>query len=251
MIPKKIHFVYISDKIPDKIQGYIDNWQRLLPDYEIIRWNRENFDVKSAKWVEQAVSAKKWAFAADYIRLYAVYNYGGIYLDSDVELLRPFGDELMKLPYFLGMEKTKAIIESAIFGAEQKMEWLKDILDFYADKEFILPNGNFNQITIPSIMLKIFKQKYGLSLIANPSKFNHDEKQIQILPPEFFSPKRCSDNYAIVTNNTRTIHHFDGSWTNAKNNFARTAKNKIADLIGESFYTNVMFKVFAKGKYRK
>jgi hypothetical protein len=234
--------------MPLKTQGYIDGWRRLLPDYEIIKWNADNFDINSVDWVRQAVRHKKWAFATDYVRFWIIYNHGGIYLDSDVELLCPFGDELMELPYFLGMEKAKGIVESAVFGAEPKTKWLEDCMNYYRDREFILGENKFDTLPLPYIMLKVLKQNYGLKLIQNPNNFSRDSKSIQILPPKYFSPKRWNESYAQVYSCTRTIHHLAGDWNGAKNNLARVLKNKIADFLGEDFYTKMMFKIFAKGK---
>jgi len=240
MIPKKIHYVWFSEEMPLKIQSYIEGWRKHCPDYEIVRWNADNFDVSKHKWVEQAVNCKKWAFATDYIRFWVVYNYGGIYLDSDVEILRPFGDELMNLPYFLGMEKTKGIVEGAVFGAEANTAWVKNCLDYYENKDF-------GTLALPYIMLNIFKKKYGMSLIDSPQNFDRNSGKIQILPPKYFSPKRWNEPYAKVYECTTAIHHFAGTWSNAKNSFVRVVKNKIIDFVGDDFYIRKMFRVFAGG----
>jgi len=247
MIPKKIHYVWFSEDMPPKTHGYIDGWKRLLPDYEIIKWNADNFDVNSVKWVKQAVEAKKWAFATDYIRFWAIYNYGGIYLDCDVELLHPFGDELMELPYFFGMEKTKGIIEAAVLGAEPKTEWVGNCMNYYQNREFIFEDNKFDTLPLPYIMLKILSQKYGLKLIQNPRDFSKNSKLMQILPPKYFSPKRWNEAYARVYECTRTIHHFSGAWSGTRNNFARVFKNKVEDFVGEDFCTKRMFSFFCKG----
>jgi mannosyltransferase OCH1-like enzyme len=149
-----------------------------LLNYEIIKWNADNFDINSVKWVKQAVEHEKWAFATDYIRFWLLYNYGGIYLDCDVELLRPFGNDLMKLPYFLGMEKTKGIIEAAVLGAAPKTEWVRECMNYYLDREFVLKGNKLDTLTLPYIMLKTLKKKYGLKLLSKPSDFNKDEKLI-------------------------------------------------------------------------
>ncbi len=106
MIPKIIHFCWLSDEpYPESIQKCMNSWKEKLPDYEIWKWDFKRFPKGSAKWVDQAFEKRKYAFAADYIRLYALSNYGGIYLDSDVEVLKSF-DDLLHLPYFIGMENT-------------------------------------------------------------------------------------------------------------------------------------------------
>ena len=107
MIPKVIHYCWLSgDPIPEKLQRCMDSWKKFLPDYEFVLWDLERFDIKTSQWVKEAFEARKYAFAADYIRLYAVYNYGGIYMDMDVEVVRPF-DDLLASPYILGLESEK------------------------------------------------------------------------------------------------------------------------------------------------
>ena len=119
MIPKVIHYCWISgDPFPEKIQKCYDSWKRVLPDYKIIVWDYAKAHAIGSKWVDQAIATKKYAFVADYIRFYALYNYGGIYLDSDVEVLKSFND-LLVLRYFIGKEKdSEGGIEAAIINSK-------------------------------------------------------------------------------------------------------------------------------------
>jgi len=213
MIPKIIHWCWFSKEIPADVQNYVEGWKRLMPDYEIIRWNADNFDIHSVKWVEQAVEAKKWAFAADYIRLWAVYNYGGIYLDSDVEVLKPF-DDLLHLPYFLGVEINHSYLpmvpEMGIFGSEKKSSWLKFILNYYENRNFI--NNSFALMPIPQIAFYILS-KYKYNFIQNsPETFDYNPQTINVFPNEYFSPKDWLTKECFLTKNTYSIHHFIGSW---------------------------------------
>ncbi|MGN0201364.1 MAG: glycosyltransferase family 32 protein [Candidatus Cryptobacteroides sp.] len=106
MIPKIIHFCWISgDEFPEQIRMCIDSWKRYLPDYEIVLWDYEKVQALNVRWCEEAIAARKYAFVADYVRFYALHNYGGIYLDSDVEVLKPF-DDLLNLKYFVGKEQS-------------------------------------------------------------------------------------------------------------------------------------------------
>ena len=119
MIPKTIHFCWLSsDPYPEKIQHCINSWKRFLPDYEFVHWNFDRFPRGKSLWVDQAFDSHKYAYAADYIRLYALYNYGGIYLDTDVEVLKSF-DDLLSLPYFIGQEPSETGIEAAVLGFEK------------------------------------------------------------------------------------------------------------------------------------
>ena len=156
-IPKIIHYCWLSgEPYPELVQRCMQSWREKLPDYEFILWDMSRFDNHSVPWVEQACNVKKWAFAADYIRLYALYNYGGIYLDSDVEVLRPF-DDLLDRPYFFGREHTpdrienQDSIEAATMGAEKELPFLKKVMGFYEDHEFINADGNLDTTTLPTM----------------------------------------------------------------------------------------------------
>ena len=127
MIPKIIHYCWLSnDPIPDVLLKYMNSWKEHLPDYDFMLWNFDRFDINSSIWVKEAFENRKYAFAADYIRLYAVYHYGGIYLDMDVEVIKSF-DSLLNNKSILGWETQKGI-EGGIFGAEKEAVWLRDCL---------------------------------------------------------------------------------------------------------------------------
>lgn len=121
MIPKIIHYCWLSkDPIPKDMQMFIDGWYEKLPDYEFMLWDFNRFDIHSSQWVKEAFSKKKYAFAADYIRLYALYNYGGIYMDMDVEVLKSF-DPFLKLKTMICFENSKQGLEMATFGVEKEL----------------------------------------------------------------------------------------------------------------------------------
>jgi len=203
MIPKIIHYCWLSENIPQNVQDNIKEWKNLLPSYEIIRWDLNKFDVEKSKWVKDALEKKLYAFAADYIRFYALYNFGGIYLDSDVSIVKPF-DELLDLPYFVGFEMTGKI-EAATIGAEPKCEWIKKCIDYYEGREF-------STKPLPFIMSEILLENYGIKKIKGKEQFNKNEKQIQIFSADFFSPKHWNYKKIYRTENTFSIHNFEGSW---------------------------------------
>ena len=174
MIPKIIHLCWLSgDPYPEKIQYCIDSWKKVLPDYEVMLWDTSRFDVNSIPWTKQAFEAKKYAFVADYIRLYAVYNYGGIYLDSDVEAIRPF-DDLLDLPYFVGAEAGLGGIELAAFGAEKGLEWVEYAMHYYEGRNFIKEDGEMDIEPMPRVLRTFFEQKYSIEHIERKSEFNPD-----------------------------------------------------------------------------
>lgn len=213
MIPKIIHYCWLSgEAYPEKIKYCIDSWKKLLPDYEFMLWDLNRFDINSSIWVKEAFEVRKYAFAADYIRLYALYTYGGIYLDTDVEVLKSFND-LLDLPYFLGRENTPHGIEAAILGAEKEQQWVKDCLDYYENKHFNLGFGRYDTTVLPSIILDRISQNYKLVDIKSKDEFNiNDHCNIYRFPVDFFSPLTWDTHRLTVTNNTYAIHHFAGTW---------------------------------------
>ena len=135
MIPKVIHYCWLSgDPYPEIIQRCIDSWKDKLPDYQFVLWDKNKFDINSHIWVKQAYESRKFAFAADYIRLYALYYYGGIYLDTDVEVLTSF-DNLLNRNYFIGLD-SQSKLEAAIIGSEAKSDWILACLKYYDNRKF-------------------------------------------------------------------------------------------------------------------
>lgn len=165
MIPKVIHYCWLSgDKKPRVVRQCMKSWHKLLPDYEIKCWNADNFDLDSIPFVREAVEMKKWAFASDYIRLYALYTEGGIYLDSDVEIFKRF-DHLLDKSFFTGVETrdkehSEFFPESAIMGAERGNEFIRLCMKVYHERHFILLNGNCDLTPIPTIMLPLMMDYY-------------------------------------------------------------------------------------------
>lgn len=214
MIPKKIHYCWLGDdEMPPKIKKCISSWQKYLPDYELILWNKQKFDVNSIPWVKEAYEAKKYAFAADYIRCYALFHEGGIYLDSDVEVLKSFND-LLHLPYFMGKE-THNSIEAAVMGTEKGNPLFKEMLTYYHDRHFN-ENGVFDTTTMPNLLEKKINDCFSINEISSLSQFHGDPKILNIFPSDWFSPKSYATGEINKTDNTYSIHHFEGSWFTKK-----------------------------------
>lgn len=223
-IPKIIHYCWLSgDPYPELVQRCMQSWKEKLPDYEFILWNMNRFDIHSVSWVEQACAAKKWAFAADYIRLYALYNYGGIYLDSDVEVLKSF-DDLLDRPYFFGREHTPdrienpGSIEAATMGAEKGLPFLKKVMEYYERHDFVKDDGYMDMTTLPTILAR---------------KMNGEN--LDILPMDYFSPKNTRTLDLQITKNTYSIHHFNGSWHSLAQQKHVALRTRLCRMLGERF----------------
>lgn len=238
MIPKIIHYCWLGGKpLPRKHQKYIKSWKKHMPDYQIKCWNEENFDIKSNKFIHQAYNSGKYAFVADYIRLYALYTEGGIYLDTDVKVLKSFNPYLnysfiSSIEYHPIKDIWKYItkdgkrissfdnfgisIHSAIIGAEKKCQYIKDCLDYYDNIEFNGININANK-TIP-VVLALHAEKYGLKYLNQNQLLQNN---IMIYSSDIFS------EYRTISNKSVAIHYCEGSWVhkslidNIKNYFKR------------------------------
>ena len=219
MIPKIIHLCWLSgDPYPPKIAKCLDTWKKHLSDYQVVLWDTNRFDMSSSIWVRQAFEKKKYAFAADYIRFYALYNYGGIYLDSDVEVLKSF-DDLLDLPYFMGAEKAQTP-EAAIMGAEKRCDWIKACLDYYQDRPFINEDGSLNIQTLPAIMIRQIENIKPVRVLSLEDSLIirqlDMQKEVLEFNDVFFSPKVFDSREVEITPYTYAIHHFQNSWFSHK-----------------------------------
>lgn len=209
-IPKKIHYFWFGkNPIPPLEQKCIDSWKRICPDYEIVLWNEDNYDISKNFYMKQAYEAGKWGFASDYARLDIVYQYGGIYLDTDVEILRPL-DRLLYLSGFMGFESKSLVAMGLGFGAVKECGLIKKLRDDYDMRSFKREDGSYDLTACPFLQTEVLK-KCGLKM-NNCLQVIED---VAILPAECFSP----DNNQIphITDNTFSIHHFSGSWTSNEN----------------------------------
>lgn len=208
-IPKIIHYVWMGEKEkPPKIKKCIKTWKKHLKDYEFIEWNEKNFDINSNSFVKKMYENKKWAFVSDYVRAYAIYNYGGIYLDTDVFVIDKL-DSLLNSRAFVGFEAPEYPF-TAVFGAEKEHPLIKDILDYYTNLEL---EGNFkdnNTISVSNLLI----EKYGC-------KTGNIEQEL----PEGIKVYK-DDVLCNPSRNSLTVHVFLGSWLN--NN---TFKNRMREFL--------------------
>lgn len=227
MIPKIIHFCWLSgDEYPPLIEQCMKSWKDKLSDYEIIIWDAKKFDVNSVKWTKEAFCNKKYAFAADYIRLFALYNYGGIYLDSDVIVYKNF-DDLLDLPYFIGEDYTHSF-EPAIIGTEKNNPWIKGVLDYYAGKSFIDEEGKFDLFPLPCIFYTQLHKSYKFVKLKETRKYILSST-MYIYDRDFFN----SRNRVGVKKSKLSYcaHNYAGSWTTKENSLKAFIINLLPNTI--------------------
>lgn len=213
MIPKVIHYCWFGrNPLPPLAIKCIDSWKKFFPDYEIKEWNEDNFDVNIIPYTKEAYEAKKYAFVSDYARFWILYNYGGIYFDTDVEVVRPF-DNIIAKGAWMGYEfnLTSHHINGAInpglgFGSFPKMDLLHDLLKTYANTHFNI-NGVYNQKTIVAYTTEAFLKR-GLEIKDGVQECC----DFTIYPIDFFNPLNSKTKKVELTENTRSIHHYMASW---------------------------------------
>lgn len=207
-IPKKIHYCWFGgNPLPDNVKKYIRGWEENCPDYELVRWDESNFDINSNLFVKEAYENKKWAFVSDYVRLFVLYEYGGIYMDSDVEVIKTF-DPFLKHRAFTGCESEKLCVTGTM-GAERRHPWIGLLLAEYKNKRFIQPNGKLDMSPNTNLITNLTIDNFGWERVNRYQLLRED---IHIYPFEYFCAKNFSDGKINVTSNTVTIHHFSGSW---------------------------------------
>lgn len=239
MIPKVIHYCWFGgSEISKKEKMCIKTWKRVLSDYKIVRWDESNFNVNINNYVKQAYNAKKYAFVSDYARFYILYNNGGIYMDTDVEVLKPL-DSFLSNSMFAGFEGDENIAPGLIFASTKGEKLIKEILDSYNDRNFINLDGSFNLKTVVEYTTDILKTH---GFIAN-GEFQTVEG-MALYPKRYFCPLDYHTNKLSLTTETYTIHHYVASWQPLNQKF----KIKLEHLFGIGFIIKLSkFKRFLLG----
>lgn len=210
---KIIHYCWFGgNPLPESAINCIESWKKYFPDYEIKEWNESNFDVNCCNYIRQAYQNKKWAFVSDYARFWILYHEGGLYFDTDVEVIKSFSDIVQTGP-FMGCEMggeygTEVAVAPGLgLGAEPGMHLYKQILDFYQNKTFLKENGQIDQTTVV---------EYTTSILKSHGWKTEDTLQtigeVTIYPTEYFCPINYITGVKNITSETRSIHHYAASW---------------------------------------
>lgn len=242
MIPKKIHYIWLGQKKEPKILKKCKaSWKKFCPDFEIIRWDESNLNIECCEYCKNAYDAKKFAFASDVLRFDILHKEGGIYLDIDVELIKPI-DDLLKHKIVCGFENDAYIAPGLILGCEKGNDLIKKLFDEYLDRDFYTTPGMKNQVTICGIFTDKLKE-IGFKIDNTFQKIDG----IAIYPSEFFCPKSMSDGKINITQNTYSIHHYASTWVPKR----LVLKNKMLQFFKRILGKRLVDKLREKKKSKK
>lgn len=266
MIPKIIHLCWLSgDPFPEDILKCLRTFPLHIPDYEIFLWGKTpadisclggmkvtemHFDLNSTPWTKEAFEARKYAFAADYIRLYALYTYGGIYLDADVLIYKSF-DELLHLPYFIGCDQIRAF-EAAVIGAQKGCMWIKDVWDTYIGKHFVKDDGSLDMMELPVRFHHVLVDKgYNFIKLSGINEFEDsicETKTLQVFDGDYFNSRNAVE--VRQTPKSFCAHNYAGSWQKKTSNasFSQKVKHMLPKSILALIYT-IGQATWARNKY--
>ena len=203
-IPQIIHLIWIGgNPKPKIIDDCIASWKHYMPEYKIIEWNEKNYDVFKNDFLKQAYLSKKWAFVSDYMRFDILNQYGGIYFDTDVELLKKIPKEILKHHAFTGVESAGKVNPGLVFGCEKGFWLCKEMLDVYNNSQF----DNRKPITVNIIISQILQEKG----FEENNKFQIID-ELAIYPKEYFCAYDQDIREVSITDKTISVHHYVGTW---------------------------------------
>lgn len=211
-IPKIIHYVWVggNDK-PASVKQYIASWRKHCPDYLIVEWNEKNYDITVNRYAREAYQSKKWAFVTDYMRLDLLDKFGGIYVDSDVEIIKNL-DEFLNEQAFTSFEtgdSEQTLMTTGMMAATAGNAWIRYLKTYYGnDRSFILADGSFDLNANTVTITRMTRDRYGIKIDNTLQRTN----DFVIYPNDYFCPKSWGTGKITLTKNSHTIHHFAGSW---------------------------------------
>ena len=241
MIPKIIHYCWFGgNPLPELAQKCIASWKKFLPDYEIKEWNESNYDVRKISYIAQAYDAKKYAFVSDYARFDILYQYGGVYFDTDVEVIKDLSP-IIERGAFIGVEKGLRPLLAAGLGiaSPAASDIYREILDSYQNEQFVNDDGSLNLKTVVTRVSDIFKshgfvEQDIMQVVADTT----------VYPSEYFCPKDFDTGSLCLTENTCSIHHYDGSWMPPYVLAQQQMKIKLNNRFGKNALSKVLFVVW-------
>lgn len=235
MIPKVIHYCWFGrEELPKSIKDNINMWKIKLPDYKFIEWNENNFNINYNTYVKQAYKSKKYAFVSDVARLYALYEYGGIYLDTDIEIVKNFEGLIQGYELVLGLENSSKHVATSFICASKKNEIIYRLLKDYDERVFIIEKNNYN--TTPNTVYITEKlENMGLNLGYKGEK-QELSSNMAIYNDDYFSSYNLEISKPIYGKNTYLVHHFNASWESQGFKMRQAVKQLLINIFGVENY---------------
>ncbi len=233
MIPKIIHYCWFGGKPLNKLgKKCLKSWKKYFPDYEIVEWNESNFDFDACAYTRDAYKEKKWAFVSDFARYKILYEYGGLYFDTDVEVVRPMGD-LIEKGAFMGCENPDLSVPVSVnpglgFAMPKGHPFAKEMLEHYENSSFYNEDGSINLYTIVDRTTDLLKQ-HGLQQTTDVQCV----ADVHVYPAEYFCPINMQTGRLKKTKNTRSIHRYAASWVDKKSRFRGKVYHFIVRIFGK------------------
>lgn len=231
-IPKIVHYCWLGGKNkPRKIEKFIGDWQKKLPDYKIIEWNEQNFPVNFCRYTEEAYKQKKYAFVSDVVRLYALKEYGGFYFDTDIELKKNLDNYIDNDEVIMAFESDRVLMTGFI-AAKKNHNFICEWIDSYKNLSFIRADGTLDETTNTSRVTNMLVNK-GLVLDGKEQNLNNG---IHIYEKEIFGAYDVDNSHFVNNENTVLIHHCNGSWTSIGYRVMDKCKRCVAIILGINKY---------------
>ena len=247
MIPKIVHYCWFGEKpLPESTKKYIQTWREFLPDYQIMKWSEENSGIQTAPaYVQEAYEAKKYAFVSDYIRVQKLVEYGGIYFDTDVEVIRPFERYLEGHSMVMGFEGERTL-STAFIACSKGHPFMEEFEKTYHARHFLQKDGSMD-LTVINTGFSRQAEEWGIDLSRN--EYQETEDQIAVYPIEFFSAFDIQNWHENPNADTCSIHHMDASWVGKRGSIHIAAIKGLQRILGYERYDRV--KNFLKTKHKE
>ncbi|MDR0228181.1 MAG: glycosyl transferase [Flavobacteriaceae bacterium] len=238
MIPKIIHYCWFGrGEFSPLVKKCMQSWKQYLPEYEVMFWNEDNFDLDEYPFAREALEQRKYAFVSDICRLSVLKKYGGVYLDTDVEMLKGL-DEYLHHHAFSGFENNNAIPTGLMASIAEGM-WVSDMLKYYEGRSFIKKDGELDMTTNVIIISELMSDK---GVVFN-NTYQEIPDYFTLYPSEYFCPKSHLDGKLTLTENTVAIHHFSGSWLSKAEKRNKRIKSLIRNIIGNNNFERIKKKI--------